>query len=202
MNYLTAPAFLAGMALCLSLIMAIGPQNAHVMRMGLLRQHLWLTVAVCIFTDIVLIALGVAGLAQLGGLSDKLLGAMTGAGAVVLMGYGAQAFKRFLQPSATVLADNPAAPGGGAAAVSRRQAMGAALAFSWVNPHAWLDNAVLMGTAALAHAPPEDLVFGIGAATGSLLWFSALGLAMACLGRHLDSPAVWRALDALVALMM
>ena len=67
MNYLTAPAFLAGMVLCLSLIMAIGPQNAHVMRMGLLRQHLWLTVAVCIFTDIVLIALGVAGLAQLGG---------------------------------------------------------------------------------------------------------------------------------------
>ena len=202
MNYLTAPAFLAGMALCLSLIMAIGPQNAHVMRMGLLRQHLWLTVAVCIFTDIVLIALGVAGLAQLGGLSDKLLGAMTGAGAVVLMGYGAQAFKRFLQPGATVLADNPAAPGGGAAAVSRRQAMGAALAFSWLNPHAWLDTAVLMGTASLAYAQPDNLVFGIGAATGSLLWCSALGLAMACLGRHLDSPAVWRALDALVALMM
>ena len=127
---------------------------------------------------------------------------MTGAGAVVLMGYGAQAFKRFLQPSATVLADNPAAPGGGAAAVSRRQAMGAALAFSWLNPHAWLDTAVLMGTASLAYAQPDNLVFGIGAATGSLLWFSALGLAMACLGRHLDSPAVWRALDALVALMM
>ena len=202
MNYLTAPAFLAGMALCLSLIMAIGPQNAHVMRMGLLRQHLWLTVAVCIFTDIVLIALGVAGLAQLGGLSDKLLGAMTGAGAVVLVLYGAQAFKRFLQPSATVLADNPAAPGGGAAAVSRRQAIGTALAFSWLNPHAWLDTAVLMGTASLAYAQPDNLVFGIGAATGSLLWFSALGLAMACLGRHLNSPGVWRALDALVALMM
>ncbi|MEC5212938.1 L-lysine exporter family protein LysE/ArgO [Polaromonas sp. CG_9.5] len=201
MNYLTAPAFLAGMALCLSLIMAIGPQNAHVMRMGLLRQHLWLTVAVCIFTDIVLIALGVAGLAQLGGLSDKLLGAMTGAGAVVLMLYGAQAFKRFLQPGATVLADNQAATGG-AAAVSRRQAIGTALAFSWLNPHAWLDTAVLMGTASLAYAQPDNLVFGIGAATGSLLWFSALGLAMACLGRHFDSPVVWRALDALVALMM
>ena len=59
-----------------------------------------------------------------------------------------------------------------------------------------------MGTASLAYAQPDNLVFGIGAATGSLLWFSALGLAMACLGRHLDSPAVWRALDALVALMM
>ena len=202
MNFLTAPAFLAGMVLCLSLIMAIGPQNAHVMRMGLLRQHLWLTVAVCVVTDIALIALGVAGLAQLGGLSDKLLGAMPGAGAVVLMIYGAQAFRRFLQPCATVLAANEAAAPGASAAVSRRQAIGAALAFSWLNPHAWLDTAVLMGTASLAYAQPDNLVFGIGAATGSLLWFSALGMAMACLGRHLDSPGVWRALDALVALMM
>ncbi|MBC7598543.1 MAG: LysE family transporter [Polaromonas sp.] len=202
MNFLTAPAFLAGLVLCLSLIMAIGPQNAHVMRMGLLRQHLWLTVAVCVVTDIVLIALGVAGLAQLGGLSDKLLGAMTGAGAVVLMIYGAQAFRRFLQPCATLPAANQAAAPGVSAAVSRRQAIGAALAFSWLNPHAWLDTAVLMGTASLAYGQPDNLVFGIGAATGSLLWFSALGMAMACLGRHLNSPGVWRALDALVALMM
>lgn len=202
MNFLTAPAFLAGLVLCLSLIMAIGPQNAHVMRMGLLRQHLWLTVAVCVVTDIALIALGVAGLAQLGGLSDKLLGAMTGAGAVVLMLYGAQAFRRFLQPCATVLAANQAAAPGASAAVSRRQAIGAALAFSWLNPHAWLDTAVLMGTASLAYAQPDNLVFGMGAAAGSLLWFSALGMAMACLGRHLNSPGIWRALDALVALMM
>ena len=85
MNPLAAPAFLTGMVLSLSLIMAIGPQNAHVIRMGLLRQHLWLTVAVCVLTDVALIGLGVLGLAQLGGLSDKLLGAMTGAGALVLL---------------------------------------------------------------------------------------------------------------------
>ena len=197
MNFLTAPAFLSGMVLSLSLIMAIGPQNAHIMRMGLLRQHLWLTIVVCVLTDIVLIALGVAGLAQLGGLSDKLLGAMTGAGALVLVVYGWQAFRRFLAPAAVnspVLIDNPA--------VSRRQAIGTALAFSWLNPHAWLDTAVVMGTASLAYAQPDNLVFGAGAATGSLLWFSALGLAMALLGRRLNSPAIWRALDALVALMM
>ena len=202
MNLFTAPAFFAGMALSLSLIMAIGPQNAHVMRMGLLRQHLWLTISVCVVTDIALIAVGVAGLAQLGGLPDKLLGAMTGAGAVVLILYGAQALRRFLQPTAAVLAANPAAVPGLPAAVSRRQAIGAALAFSWLNPHAWLDTAVVLGTASLAYAQPENLVFGIGAATGSLLWFSVLGVAMACLGRHLNSPAIWRALDALVALMM
>ena len=202
MNLLTAPAFFAGMVLSLSLIMAIGPQNAHVMRMGLLRQHLWLTIAVCVVTDIVLIGVGVAGLAQLGGLSDKLLGAMTGAGAMVLMLYGAQAMRRFFQPSAAALVANEDATPGVSAAISRRQAIGSALAFSWLNPHAWLDTAVVLGTASLAYAQPENLVFGMGAATGSVLWFSALGVAMAGLGRHLDSPSFWRALDALVALMM
>lgn len=198
MNVLTAPAFLSGMVLSLSLIMAIGPQNAHIMRMGLLRQHLWLTVAVCVLTDIVLIGLGVAGLAQLGGLSDKLLGAMTGAGALVLAAYGWQALRRFLKPQAAGIGVVDSSTG----EVTRKQAIGTALAFSWLNPHAWLDTAVVMGTASLAYAQPDNLVFGAGAATGSLLWFSALGLAMALLGRRLNSPAVWRALDLLVALMM
>ena len=163
MTLFTAPAFFSGLVLSLSLIMAIGPQNAHVMRMGLKREHLWLTIAVCVATDILLIATGVIGLAQMGGLSDKLLGAMTGAGALVLLLYGAQALRRFLQPEA---APGGLAPSGAGAGMSRRQAIGAALA------------------------------------TGSLLWFTALGLAMASVGRHLDSPRIWRALDGLVALMM
>lgn len=197
MTLFTAPAFFAGMILSLSLIMAIGPQNAHVMRMGLLRQHLWLTIAVCIVADIALIATGVAGLAQLGGLSDKLLGAMTGAGALVLLLYGGQAMRRFLQPPP------PPAPGASAAArLSRRQAVGLALALSVLNPHAWLDTAVVIGTASLAYAQPDNAVFGVGAAAGSLLWFSLLGLAMWGLGQRLNSPRIWRALDALVAVMM
>ncbi|MEP6966083.1 MAG: LysE family transporter, partial [Polaromonas sp.] len=149
MTLFTAPAFFSGLVLSLSLIMAIGPQNAHVMRMGLKRQHLWLTIAVCVATDIVLIAAGVGGLARLGGLSDKLLGAMTGAGALILLLYGGQALRRFLRPgtSSSGLAQ-PAGAGG----MSRRQAIGAALALSWLNPHAWLDTAVLMGSASLAYA--------------------------------------------------
>ncbi len=207
MSLLFAPAFFSGLVLSLSLIMAIGPQNAHVMRMGLKRQHLWLTIAVCVATDIVLIATGVAGLAQLGGLSDKLMGALTGGGAVILLVYGGMAFKRFLQPlsldsAGTSSAAGSSAPSPQAAGMSRRQAIGAALALSWLNPHAWLDTAVLMGSASLAYAQPENAVFGMGAATGSIIWFSALGLAMATLGQHLDSPRVWRALDGLVALMM
>ncbi len=201
MNLLTTPAFLAGMVLSLSLIMAIGPQNAHVMRMGLRGQHLWLTIGVCVATDAVLIAAGVGGLAQLGGLSDKLLGALTGAGALVLAIYGAQAFQRFLKPSGEVAVATDA-PGTTSTQVSRRQAIGLALALSWLNPHAWLDTAVLIGTASLAYCQPDNAVFGMGAATGSLLWFTALGLALWSLRKHLNSPHIWRALDGLVALMM
>ena len=206
MNLFIAPAFIAGFVLSLSLIMAIGPQNAHVMRMGLLRQHLWLTIAVCVLTDIALIAAGVGGLAQLGGLSDKLLGAMTGAGALVLAIYGAQAMRRFLTPPlpqpAQAEADAAAGSAADPAGMSRRRAVGLALALSWLNPHAWLDTAVVIGSASLAYAQPDNAVFGLGAATGSLLWFGMLGLAMLVLGHRLNSPGIWRALDALVALMM
>jgi L-lysine exporter family protein LysE/ArgO len=217
MHLFLAPAFMAGFVLSLSLIMAIGPQNAHIMRMGLLRQHLWLTVAVCVLTDIVLIAAGVGGLAQLGGLSDKLLGAMTGSGALVLAWYGAQAMRRFLhpappqidqvvqaRPSQSSRASEPMQSSGAAnmARMSRRRAVGLTLALSWLNPHVWLDTAVVIGSSSLAYAQPDNAVFGLGAATGSLLWFSALGVAMLCLGGRLNSPAIWRALDAVVALMM
>jgi L-lysine exporter family protein LysE/ArgO len=203
MNFSIAPVFFAGMVLSLSLIMAIGPQNAHVMRMGLLRQHLWLTVSICVVTDIALIGAGVTGLAQLGGLSDKLLGAMTGAGALVLLLYGAQAMRRFLQPSLAPVPVPVIDPKNTSESpMSRRQAVGLALALSWLNPHAWLDTAVLIGTASLAYTAPANAVFGLGAATGSALWFIALGAAMWGLGRRLNSPHIWRAMDALVALMM
>ena len=195
---LAIPTFTAGMVLSMSLIMAIGPQNAHVLRMGLQRQHLWLTVLTCALADVVLIGLGVLGLAQLGGLSDKLLGALVGAGALFLAVYGWQAFQRFLRPRALVLDD-----GGRVAAepVSPRKAVLSALAFSFLNPHAWLDTAVLIGTASLAYGQGST-TFGLGAATGSLVWFVSLGAAAFWLGRRLNSLHVWRALDGLVALMM
>ena len=206
---LSFPTFTAGMVLSISLIMAIGPQNAHVLRMGLQRQHLWLTVAVCAVADIALIALGVLSLAQLGGLSDKLHGALVGAGMLFLMVYGWQAVQRFLHPTALVL--NPpqkasaeaGTPAGRvqAAPVTRRQALLSALAFSWLNPHAWLDTAVLIGTASLAYGQ-GSASFGLGAAAGSVLWFLSLGVAAFWLGRRLNSLHIWRALDGAVALMM
>lgn len=196
---LTFPTFTAGMVLSLSLIMAIGPQNAHVLRMGLQRQHLWITVAVCALADIVLIGLGVLGLAQLGGLSDKLQGALIGAGVLFLTVYGWQAFQRFRHPAAPVKPGQTteAAP----APTSRRQAVLSALAFSWLNPHAWLDTAVLIGTASLAYGEAARS-FGLGAAAGSVVWFLVLGCAAFWLGRRLNSLRIWRLLDGAVALMM
>ena len=196
---LTFPTFTAGMVLSLSLIMAIGPQNAHVLRMGLQRQHLWITVAVCALADIVLIGLGVLGLAQLGGLSDKLQGALIGAGVLFLAVYGWQAFQRFRQPAIAVQPgqETVSAP----APTSRRQAVLSALAFSWLNPHAWLDTAVLIGTASLAYGEASRS-FGLGAAAGSVVWFLVLGCAAFWLGRRLNSLRIWRLLDGAVALMM
>jgi L-lysine exporter family protein LysE/ArgO len=194
-----APAFNAGLLLSLSLIMALGPQNAHVIRMGLQGQHVWLTIGVCILSDALLIGLGVLGLAQLGGLSDTLKEILVGGGIVFLLIYGNQAFTRFRTNTPV----NPAMPTQQApSAISRRQAIGQALAFAWLNPHAWLDTTVLMGTASLAWSAPANTVFGLGAATGSVLWFVSLGLCVLWLGPRLQSPAAWRALDALVALMM
>ncbi len=189
------------MLLSLSLIMAIGPQNAHVLRMGLMRQHIRLTVLVCVVSDVVLIGLGVLGLAQIGGLSDKLLGALIGGGALFLAACGWQAFKRFLDPAAQRVAATQTAPAT-AATMTARQAVLAALAFTWLNPHAWIDTAVLIGTASLAYGPRDNAVFGLGAAVGSLVWFVALGAATFWLGRRLVSLQIWRALDGLVALMM
>ncbi len=198
---LTFPTFTAGMVLSLSLIMAIGPQNAHVLRMGLQRQHLWITVAVCALADIALIGLGVLGLAQLGGLSDKLQGALIGAGVLFLTVYGWQAFQRFRQPATPATAQPGEAAPAAPAPTSRRQAVLSALAFSWLNPHAWLDTAVLIGTASLAYGEASRS-FGLGAAAGSVVWFLILGCAAFWLGRRLNSLRIWRLLDGAVALMM
>jgi L-lysine exporter family protein LysE/ArgO len=192
-----ASPFAAGLMMSLSLIMAIGPQNAHVIRTGLQRQHLALTVLTCALADAVLIMLGVAGLAQLGGLSPALHRALLLGGALFLLVYGWRAARRCRRaPTSVAVAGAALRP-----ASSRVQAVLAALAFSWLNPHAWLDTAVLIGSASLAWGA-QQRVFGLGAVTGSALWFLLLGALAYALGRRLGSPAVWRWLDGIVAVMM
>jgi L-lysine exporter family protein LysE/ArgO len=188
---------LTGLLLSLSLIVAIGPQNAHVLRMGLLRSHVALTVAACAITDLCLIAIGVLGLAQLGNVSAGVRGALLGAAILFLLHYGWQACRRAMQSAhAGLLAAQRDAPR------TRTQALGTALAFSWLNPHAWIDTAVIIGTASLAYPSPKHLLFGLGAAIGSAMWFITLGLGASLLAQRLAHPAVWRGIDVLVALTM
>ncbi len=216
---LTGSAFSAGMILSLSLIMAIGPQNAHLLRMGLQGQHLWLTAFVCAVADISLILLAVFGLSMLGGLSPKLHGALLGGGIVFLIFYGWQAMMRAIHARRPIQAKEATEPkesteeallrysgatisGPTTEPISRTRAVLMALAFSWLNPHAWIDTAVLIGTASLAYQAPGNALFGLGAVTGSVVWFVVFGGLVCWLGHRLNHARIWQWVDAMVAIMM
>ncbi len=194
-----SPAFSAGFLLSLSTIMALGPQNVHVMRMGLRGQHVWLTVALCVVSDALLISLGVLGMGRLLSGAEVLQSAFMLLGIAFLLVYGARAFARF---RAGMSGDQAVLKEDAAGTMTRRQATLTALGFTWLNPHAWLDTIVLIGAASLAWSAPGNIAFGIGAASGSVVWFIALALAVLWIGKRLQSPQMWRVLDGLVALMM
>jgi L-lysine exporter family protein LysE/ArgO len=194
-----ASTFFAGLTLSLSLIAAIGPQNAHLIRLGLNRQYLWTTVTTSFLADSVLIAIGVFGLGKLGGLSLHVQQFMLLGGTIFLLYYGARAGLRCfvgLKPS------GQPAPPKLAVIQSTRQAIMVALVFSWLNPHAWVDTAILIGAASLAYGTPGNAVFGAGAVLGSMVWFILFGAVLCWLGARLNQLNPWRAIDGLVAIMM
>ena len=133
-----AAPFLTGFTLSLSLIVAIGAQNAFVLRQGLRREHLGVVVAVCALLDVLLMAAGVFGLGALVGASPRVLGAITLAGAAVLVFYGVQALRRALAPGHLLA-------GPGVAGMPRARALREVLAISLLNPHVYLDTVVLVG---------------------------------------------------------
>jgi L-lysine exporter family protein LysE/ArgO len=198
--------FLTGMLLSLSLILAIGPQNAHVLRMGLLRRHVGITVAACAVTDLLLILIGVFGLAELGKLSAWVTQLLVAGAIGFLLVYGWQGAQRFWRSWQLARKGADQAAGLQAQAdshpLSAGRALATALAFSWLNPHAWIDTAVLIGSASTAFASPQNLIFGLGAAAGSALWFISLGFGAAALAHKLAKPAFWRAIDLAVAVTM
>lgn len=202
MNQLTiglASTFFAGLALSLSLIAAIGPQNAHLLRLGLNRQYLWTTVTTSFLADSVLIALGVFGLGKLGGLSLHVQQFMLLGGAIFLLYYGGRAGLRCLAgPNSSTEPSQPKP----ALIKSTRQAIVMALVFSWLNPHAWVDTAILIGAASLAYGTPGNAIFGAGAVVGSMVWFVLFGAVLCWLGARLNQFNPWRAIDGLVAIMM
>jgi len=186
--------FAKGFLASAALIVAIGAQNAFVLRQGLKREHVREVVLVCALSDVLLIALGVAGLGLLVQSSAPLLALARWGGAGFLLGYGALAARRAWTGGRMSLPS--------AAPMSLRSALTACLAFTFLNPHCWLDTVVLLG--AISAQQPEDgrWVFGAGAAAASIAWFAALGYGARLLGPLFSRPRAWRLLDALVALLM
>jgi len=185
---------LAGFAFGLSLIVAIGAQNAFVLRVGLSRRHVAAVMAVCALSDLVLIGAGVAGLGVVIDQHPTVLTIARIAGAAFLVGYAALALRRAARP--TVLAVEDERP-----AVSLAGVVSTALALTWLNPHVYLDTVVLLGSVAAGY---DDLRwwFGAGAMLGSIVWFTALGYGARLLTPLFARPNAWRVLDAVIALVM
>ncbi|CAL9653272.1 Arginine exporter protein ArgO [Streptomyces sp. enrichment culture] len=195
-NALAAAA--AGFGTGLSLIVAIGAQNAFVLRQGVRRDAVLAVVGICALSDAVLIALGVGGVGALVVAWPGALTAVGWIGGAFLLGYGALAARRVFRPAGALRADGGY---GDARAGSRRRAVLTCLALTWLNPHVYLDTVFLLGSVA-ADRGPLRWTFGLGAALASLAWFTALGFGARYLGRFLGSRTAWRVLDGLVAAVM
>ena len=175
-------------------IIAIGAQNAFVLRQGLRREHVLPIVAVCALSDIVLIALGVAGIGALVEAAPLALTIVTIAGALFLLAYAVFAARRALAPKALET--------GTAKTTTLAAAVLTAVALTWLNPHVYLDTVLLLGSLAATHGPDGKWVFAIGAALASVVWFSALGYGARLLSRVFARPLAWRILDGVIALVM
>ncbi|MEU5253346.1 LysE/ArgO family amino acid transporter [Streptomyces longwoodensis] len=184
----------AGFGTGLSLIVAIGAQNAFVLRQGVRRDAVLAVVGICALSDAVLIALGVGGVGALVVAWPGALTVVGWVGGAFLLGYGALAARRVLRPGEGLRA-------AGDAAGSRRRAVLTCLALTWLNPHVYLDTVFLLGSIA-ADRGPLRWTFGLGAALASLCWFGVLGFGARLLGRFLARPSAWRVLDGLVAATM
>lgn len=183
---------LAGFAFSLALIVAIGAQNAFVLRQGLRREHVLPVVAICAAADAALISVGIAGLGAVLTDAPAVVTAVKWGGAAFLIGYAILAARRALQPAALTPLDRPPA--------TLSATLLACLAFTFLNPHVYLDTVVLLG--AVAHHDPRPWAFGAGAAVASLLWFVALGLGARRLAPLLARPAAWRVVDGAIAAVM
>ncbi len=187
-------AFISGLLFSLSLIVAIGAQNAFVLRQGARREHIGTVVLICAASDVALIAAGVAGVGAVVGSNPPLLTVLRAGGATLLLAYAAFAMRR-----AVAGAVNP--PAGARSDGSRGRVAAAALIFTWLNPAVYLDTLVLLGSVANAHSGAQ-WSFGAGAATASVSWFLALGCASRLLTPVLGNPQAARLLDAFVAVVM
>ncbi len=192
MNILSAG--LSGFALGGSLIIAIGAQNAFILRQGLLRRHVFVLCLICALSDALLIAAGVGGMGAIVSQSKTLILLVTLGGAVFLGSYAALAFRRAVKPAAMVA--------GAPESLSLKAAVLTCLAFTFLNPHVYLDTVLLLGSLSAKFEGNERIAYGAGAAIASFVWFFGLGYGARLLAPVFARPAAWRVLDGLIGLVM
>lgn len=187
--------YLKGLGLGAGLILAIGSQNAHVLRMGLHRQHVGLTVLTCIVCELLLICAGVAGMGGLIEGQPVLLSLARWGGAAFLVWYGLRAWR-------SALTEQALQTGAQSAALSAHQALLAVLAVTLLNPHVYLDTVVLLGAVGGQQPGQGKWWFALGAVSMAAVWFCALGFGARLLSPWFARPLAWRLLDGAVGMIM
>ncbi|XPP27229.1 MAG: L-lysine exporter [Leucobacter sp.] len=185
---------LLGFGSGLSLIVAIGAQNAFVLQQGIRRQHVLAVVLICGLTDALLELLGVAGIGFVIERAPILLEVIRWGGVAFLLWYAWSAARRALRPEALIAAEGSTA--------SLRKTVLACLAITYLNPHVYLDTMVLMGSIGNAQGDPERWWFLLGGMVASLVWFTVLGYGARVLTRFFATPRAWQVLDWCVAAVM
>lgn len=185
---------LNGFMTSLSLILAIGAQNAFVLRQGIRREHVGAVVAVCALSDAALILAGVAGFGAVTAAVPWIAMAMQWFGVVFLVVYGGLRFRAALRGGEAL---KPTV----GAQVPLGQALATCLVLTWANPHVYLDTMVLLGSIS-THYAPNEAEFGAGAAVGSLVFFAALGYGARLLAPVFANPRAWVVLEIVVGLTM
>ncbi|WP_350339169.1 LysE/ArgO family amino acid transporter [Geomonas sp. Red32] len=187
---------LAGFGLGASLIVAIGSQNVFVLRQGLKSQHVFAVSTICFLCDTLLISLGAGGFSRLVASSPALMKATLWGGVVFLFAYGVRSFRAAAKPGTlTTDAGEEQQAGLGRVALT-------ALSLSLLNPHAFLDTVVLLGSLAGHYTGTSRLFFALGAISASFTWFYLLGFGAMALAPLFRKPQAWRALDILVGCTM
>lgn len=186
--------FLTGLQTGLALIMAIGAQNAFVLRQGIRREHVFVVCLICALSDALLIALGVGGLGAISGVAPWVLPLMRWGGVAFLLVYGARAFWSAWKGGEALEAT-------GTAETKLSKVVLTIVALTWLNPHVYLDTVVLLGSIA-AQFGGDRWIFAAGGILGSFLFFFTLGYGARLLAPVFAKPMAWRVLDVLVGLVM
>jgi L-lysine exporter family protein LysE/ArgO len=184
----------AGLLTGLSLIAAIGAQNAFVLRQGLRRSHVGLVVAVCALSDLVLILAGVGGIGVVVDRAPWAVEVVRWLGVAFLTVYGVGSLRRARTPQVLAV--------GHGVVESRGGVLARAVALTWLNPHVYLDTVLLLGSIAGAHGPTGRWWFALGACVASLGWFAGLAYGARLAAPRLASPRAWQVLDVLVGVVM